>query len=207
MLLGSLLLLAHLATPAEADGMRPLNGVHSPFMFQSPMIGHDHLFIPRHVVRRQALMPQFTTMNPGPVPPLTGTIVPPFSVGGMVGTFRNQRNRFLHFHRGFPGEPLFFLGERELQDQAEMPGDTGEESGGAVVEATPPNIPDQSVAGPVAPTRRSGQSVLTGTLDEPQIIFVSPARESTDVRIFAPSGEQHGAANAPAPQIVEVPAH
>lgn len=234
---GLLLLLACLAAPAEADGMRPLNGGRSSSMFaparpllrfHGPMIGHDRPFIPRRVVRRQALTRQFTIVNPGPVPPLTGTIVPPFSVGGTVhtnivglgnrlvirkhrfasGTFpgHDKRDRFHRFHRGFPVVPFFLFGEMDFPDQIEMPGGTGEEAGTSVVEATPPSAPAQSVARSAGPTWRSGRSVLTGTLEKPQIIFVSPVHESRTVRIFAPSNEQQGKAGAPAPQMVEIPA-
>jgi hypothetical protein len=214
-LFGSLLLLTCLAMPAEADGMRPLNGSRSPFMFaptpshlrfSGPMIGHDHPF------RGQAFTRPFTMVNPGPVPPFAGTIVPPFSVGGTVhpniAMFpgHDQRDRFHRFHRGFPAEPFFLPGETDFPDQVEMPGDTGEEARTPDVEATSPSAPDQSVAGPAAPTWRSGRSVLTGTLEEPHIILVGPARESREVRIFTPSSEQQGKSGAPAPQIVEVPA-
>lgn len=234
---GLLLLLSCLAAPAEADGMRPLNGGRSPFMFaparpllrfHGPMIGHSRPFIPRGVVRRQALTHQFTIVNPGPVPPLTGTIVPPLSVGGTVhtnivglgnrlvirkhrfafGTFpgHDKRDRFHRFHGGFPAETFFLLGEMDFPDQVEMLGDTGEEARTSDVVATPPSAPVQSVARSAGPTWRSGRSVLTGTLEQPQIIFVSPARESRKVRIFVPSSEQQGKAVAPAPQVVEVPA-
>lgn len=215
--------------------MRPLNGGHSPFMFAparpllrfpGPRVGHDRPIISRRVIRGQALAHQFTIVNPGPVPPLTGAIVPPFSVGGTVhtnivglgnrlvvrkhrfafGTFpgHDKRDRFHRFHGGFPIVPLFLLGEMDFQ--VEMPGHTDEEARAPVVAAIPPSAPVQSVTRSAGPTWRSGRSVLTGTLEEPQIIFVSPARESRKVRIFAPSSEQQGKAGAPAPQMVEVPA-
>src|SRR5262245_21279767 len=84
-LFGSLLLLSCLAVPAAADGMRPLGGGAAPFMFAttSPRpqfqgsMGQNRP-IPLHILQGQFFV------NPGPVPPLNGTIVPPFSVGGTV---------------------------------------------------------------------------------------------------------------------------
>jgi hypothetical protein len=219
----SLLLLACLGTSAEADRMRQHNGGRSSLFAPAPfglMIGHNRPSIPRHVLRGQAFTRKLTIMNPGPVPPLTGITVPPFSVGGTVHTdmigfgerrtfrkhhFRHQaflghgrNHRFHRFHGGFPAEPFFLFAEMHFPDQVEIL-DVTEEA--PVVAAALPSAPVHSVAGPATPTWRSGRSVLTGTLEEPQIIFVSPARESRRVRIFAPSGER-----APTPQIAEVPA-
>jgi hypothetical protein len=191
------------------------------------MIGHDRPFFPRGTVRGQALARHFIIVNPGPVPPFTGTIVPPFSAGGTVhtnivgsgdrlvirshrfalGMFpdHDQRHRFHRFRGRLQVERLILGGETELPDQVETPGDTREEVWTPAVEATPPNVPLQSAAGPAAPTWRSGRLVLTGTLEAPHIIFVGPARESSDVPIFTPGSEPQGKARAPAAQIVEVP--
>ena len=216
-LFGSLLLLACLVGPAEADGMRPTNGGRGssmfaatppPLRFQVPMIGHGRPFIPDRIVRGQALTRHFIIMNPGPVPPLTGTIVPPFSVGDAVHDRRFMRehrfafvvfpghhhlDRFHRFQGAFTTAPFSML-ETELPDQVEILGDA-DEAGTSVAEANLPDAP----ARPAEPTWRSGQPVLTGTLEEPRVIVVNPARESQNVRIFTPS-------TGPAPQIVEVPA-
>ena len=213
-LFGSLFLFACLAAPAEADGLRPSNGGPSPFMFApaprvprdpGPMLEHDHPF------RGQAPSRPFAIVNPGPVPPLTGTIVPPFSVGGTVhpniAMFpgHDQRDHFHRFDRSFPAEPFSLPGETDFPDQVGIPGDTGQEAGTPDVAGTPPSAPEQGVIGPATPTCRSGRSVLTGTLQEPHIISMGPPRESRDVRLFTPS-ERQGKACPPAPQMVEVPA-
>jgi hypothetical protein len=226
-LFGSLLLLACLVAPAEADGMRPLNGGRGSFMFSpaspilrfhGPLIGHGRPSNPHRIVQGPGLKRQFIIVNPGPVPPLTGTIVPPFSVGGVhmhivglddrlfirkhrsaIGMFPGDHRRD-RFHGGFPAEPFFLL-ETTLPDETKMFGDGGEDAGASLVEATSPDAPIQGVAGPAEPTWRSGRSVLTGTLEEPQVIVVNPAGESRNVRIFTPSTDP-----AHAPQIVEVPA-
>jgi hypothetical protein len=212
-LLGSLVLLAVLATPAGADGMRPLNGGRGSIMlaptppllrFHGQTTEHDHQFIRRHIARGQAR--QFIIVNPGPVPPLTGTIVPPFTVGHTVhhrfafGRFPmdHRRGHFHRFHQGFPVGPFILL---ETPAQTEMFGDVGEGAGNSVAEASSTEAPAQSAAAAAKPMWRSGQSVLTGTLEEPRVIVVNPSRDSRNVRIFAPSTELMRA-----PQIVEVPA-
>jgi len=82
-----------------------------------------------------------------------------------------------------------------------MFGDVGEGAGNSVAEASSTEAPAQSAAAAAKPMWRSGQSVLTGTLEEPRVIVVNPSRDSRNVRIFAPSTELMRA-----PQIVEVPA-
>ena len=74
-----------------------------------------------------------------------------------------------------------------------------EEVESPVVEAAPP--PPPPPPSPAAPTRRSGRPVLTGTLEAPQIIFVSPARDSKETKVFAPQGK----ADTSGPQVVQLP--
>jgi hypothetical protein len=220
---GSLLLLACLGTSADADRMRHHNDGRSSMFAPAPhgpALGPDRRSISRHVLRRQAVTRPFRIGNPGPVPPLTGTTVPPFSVGGTRHTdiigfkerrhlgkhhFRHQaflghgrNHRFHRFHGGVPAELFFLFAETHSQGQVEIFVDAGKAPND---EAAVPSAPVGSVAGPATPTWRSGRSVLTGTLEQPQIIFVNPERESRQVRIFAPSGER-----ASVQQIVEAPA-
>jgi hypothetical protein len=217
-LFGSLLLLGCLAAPAEADGMHPLNGGGGSFMFAPTppqmqfhgFMGQDR-FVPQRVLRGQALTRQFFLVNPGPVPPLNGTIVPPFSVGSAVNIdrFDNRlfirkhrfafgHDRFHQFHRFpgvFPVQPFVFL--EEVPNQVvilDNPGVVDEPD----FEAAAPESP---VIAPAKPTWRSGKSALTGTLEKPRVIVVSPAPESGSVQIFAPSNKP-----VHAPQVVEVPA-
>jgi len=214
-LFGFLLFLASLATPAAADGMRPLSGGSSPFM-GAPAMPHmqfrgfigQNRFIPQHFPQGRSLV------NPGPVPPLNGTIVPPFSVGSMATNFDRfhdpfffrrhrfafEHDRFHRFHRFhafpavFPVAPFVFL--EEVPNQNEVFDPNGED--GADVEST---APDASVAPPAKPTWRSGKSVLTGTPEKPRVIVVSPAQEPGSVQIFAPSG----GSSTQTSQIVEIP--
>ena len=235
--IGLLLVLACLATPAEADRMRPLNGDRSSFMvaparphlrFHGARIGHDRSFVSRRAIRGQAFTRQVVVVNPGPVPPLTGTIVPRFSVGRTVhttivgldnrlfirkhrfafGTFHghDKRHHFRRFHGGFPVETVLLLNAIDFPDRVEVSRDMDVDPGTLIVLVTPPSAPAQKVARSTGPTWRSGRSVLTGTLERPQITFVSPVRDSKEVRIFAPSSEQDKA-NAPPPPTVEGPAH
>jgi hypothetical protein len=117
----------------------------------------------------------------------------------------DQRDHFYRFDRSFPAEPFSLPGETDFPDEVGIPGDTGQKAGTPDVAGIPPSAPEQGVIGPATPTCRSGQSVLTGTLEQPHLISMGPARESRDVRVFTPSGQQ-GKACPPAPQIVEVPA-
>jgi hypothetical protein len=219
-LFGSLLLLACLVEPAAADGMHPLNGGGGSFTFAPTppqmqfhgFMGQDR-FVPQRVLRGQALTRQFFLVNPGPVPPLNGTIVPPFSVGSAVNIdrFDNRlfirkhrfafgHDRFHQFHRFnrfpgvFPVQPFVFL--EEGPNQVVILGNDSEEE--SDLEATAPEAPPVA---PAKPTWRSGKSALTGTLEKPRVIVVSPAPESGSVQIFAPSNKP-----VHAPQVVEVPA-
>jgi hypothetical protein len=204
--------IAAFAAPAAADGMRPLRG-GSAFMFApTPPLFHgfsgQNRFIPHRFPQRQFFV------NPGPVPPLNGTIVPPFSVGGTVTTidrfhdpffFRRHRfafehDRFHQFHRFhqfpgvFPVAPFVFFEEVPNQVQVFVDPNAVDE---ADVEDTAPEAP---VIAPAKPTWRSGNSALTGTLEKPRVIIVSPAKESGSVQIFAPSAPSGHAA-----QVVQVP--
>jgi hypothetical protein len=155
-------------------------------------------------------------MNPGPVPPLDGTIVPPFSAGGVVTGldrfhdpffFRRHRFAFEHdrFHRFrrfdeflgvFPvaPAPFFFFEEAPSETEVFVDPNAADE---AVLEDNPPEAP---VVAPAKPSWRSGKPALTGTLEKPRVIVVSPTEGSGGVEIFAPSPPSgHGA------QMVEVP--
>jgi len=204
--------IAALSAPAAADGMEPLGG-GSAFMF-APTPPHFPAFVgqSRFIPHRFA-QPQFF-VNPGPVPPLNGTIVPPFSVGGTVTSFdrfhdpfffrrlrfafeHDRFDRFHRFHRFpgvFPVAPFVFFEEVPSQVEVFVDPNAAEE---ADVEDTPPEAP---VIAPAKPTWRSGKPALTGTLEKPRVIVVSPTQQSGSVQIFAPSPPSGHAA-----QVVEVP--
>ena len=224
---GSLLLLTCLAIPAAADGMRPLGG-GSPFMsaptpprmqFHNPAMSHGRV-MSGGVFRQQP----FIIVNPGPVPPLTGTTVPPLSVGnavnGTIAGFGNnlvigkrrfvlgtlpddhQRGHFRRFHRFhrfqrgfFPVVPFAFF-DTQSPDQVVIVGDVAEYAGTDI--ETP--APETSAIPPAKPTWRSGKSVLTGTLDQPRVIVASPSSASEKSQKPASGSEPKRI-----PQIVEVP--
>jgi hypothetical protein len=218
-LFGSLLLLSCLAVPAAADGMRPLGGGAAPFMFAPTpprpqfhgSMGQNRP-IPRHILQGQVTRQFF--VNPGPVPPLNGTIVPPFSVGGTVTGIDRFHNpvffgkrrfvvgddRFHRFHRFrrfpgvFPVVPFGFF--EDVPDQVVVFADTNPEVDSGL-EAT---TAEASVIPPAKPTWRSGKSALTGTLENPRVIVISPAQQSTNAQILTPSTRPMHA-----PQVVEVP--
>lgn len=192
------------------------------------MIGHDRPLVSRRAIRGQAFTRQFVVVNPGPVPPLTGTIVPPFSVGrsvhaDIVGldirlfirkhrfvfgtTFHGhgKRHHVHRFHGGFPVEAFLLLNGIDFPDQVEVSRDVGTDPGTPIVRVTPPSASVQKMPRPAVPTWRTGRSALTGTLERPQVTFVSPVRESREIRIFAPGNDQDKA-DAPAPPVIEGPA-
>ena len=114
--------------------------------------------------------------------------------------FAFEHDRFHQFHRFhqfpgvFPVAPFVFFEEVPNQVQVFVDPNAVDE---ADVEDTAPEAP---VIAPPKPTWRSGNSALTGTLEKPRVIIVSPAKKSGSVQIFAPSAPSgHGA------QVVEVP--
>ena len=203
---GSLLLLACLAAPAVADGMRPLNGGRSPFMFapappllrfHGPMIGHERPLIPRRVLRGQALTRQFATVNPGPVPPFSGTIVPPFILGAPINSsIVVIGNRLFIGSNGF----LFDISSRDFirgrLNSFFGNGFTGGSGGQSnfIVGAT-----DRfAVPAPVP--------VVTTSPVKAQIIVLNPSPAADKVRIFSPTNAPQGSGNPPGPRIAEIPA-
>ena len=140
--------------------------------------------------------------------------MPPFSAGSSLTAvdrfhdpffltrhrFAFAHDRFHRFHRFhqfpgvFPVAPFFFF--EEAPNQVELFVDPNAEDD-ANSEANAPQAP---VIAPAKPTWRSGKPALTGTLEKPHVIIVSPAKESGSVQIFAPS-----APSAHVAQVVEVP--
>src|SRR5262245_61810008 len=89
-LFASLALLACLAAPAAADQLRFATGGMRPLIVTTPraVLVPGPIVIPHHSFRSSPFVqgqvilrqtPVINPPNPGPVPPLTGTIVPPFS--------------------------------------------------------------------------------------------------------------------------------
>ncbi len=96
-LFATLVTLACLAAPAEAGRSDSKHGeMHSKRMFGqvSPFASH-HARVPRTVLSHRA--PVF--FNSGPVPPFTGTIVPPFRFGTPIfgNRFFKKDGRFNNF--------------------------------------------------------------------------------------------------------------
>lgn len=96
-LFAALAILACLAATAEAGRSGSTHsGIHSKRMFgQIPPFTSHHARAPRTFLFRRA--PGF--FNPGPVPPFTGTIVPPFTLGTPIigNRFFNGAGRFNSF--------------------------------------------------------------------------------------------------------------
>ncbi len=104
--IATIMVLACLAAPAEAGRSGAAN--QTPFFASSVkrMIGSGHHFSSNgsHGLRTVFRHRRTTFFNPGPVPPFTGTIVPPFEIGSPI----NRRDRFSRKGRRF--DSIFITG-------------------------------------------------------------------------------------------------